>query len=282
MATKIFLNNEWQDYNEESLYNNLGITRTKSKNIVAYDSSMNEISGWNNSGYNWIIRDNQWYSENTTPYYVFTGEKTLLYLIDEKKNLKNFVNRGNIYLQVEGSFFTSEYLHDHLGYTQTPSVVWDVDLGIPWSWYNPEEELYWDNREGKKLWTEEPPSQGGGGSGGSDNYIILVSQGSPLVKCIESNVSVFNFYFTPYGRNETQNTDVSNTELLVYYENGDNPDSHDIYCTSGNLNVLSFTKVDGNMVSAHGEYIYFDGTDLMLNTIGVDVGEVWSVQVEKL
>ena len=35
MATKIFLNNEWQDYNEGSLYNNLGITRTKSKNIVA-------------------------------------------------------------------------------------------------------------------------------------------------------------------------------------------------------------------------------------------------------
>lgn len=158
MATKIFLNNEWQDYNEESLYNNLGITRKKSKNIVAYDSSMNEISGWNNSGYNWIIIDNQWYSENTTPYYVFTGEKTLLYLIDEEKNLQNFVYMGIIYLQVDGSFFTSEYLHDHLGYTQTPSVVWYVDLDIPWSWYNPEENLYWDNREGKKLWTEEPPT----------------------------------------------------------------------------------------------------------------------------
>lgn len=284
MATKIFLNNVWQDYDYEYLYNNLGVTRTKSKNIVAYDSLNHSIEGWNNSGLNWVVRDTLWYPENATPYYVRTGEKTSLYLIDEKKNLQNFVNMGNIYLQVEGSFFTSEYLHDHLGYTQTPSVVWDIDLGIPWSWYNPEEELYWDNREGKKLWTEEPPSQ----NVVAEEILVygdietVLTPNSDLITCTNLNVPTKSFYFTSRGREEDEDTEITtDSRHFLYNEDGSVADE-DYY---DGASVLNWTTERGDMFTPDSSDVlgtYSTGSDDLLDVYRAgETIDAWSIQVEK-
>lgn len=157
MATKIFLNNVWQDYDYEYLYNNLGVTRTKSKNIVAYDSSMNEISGWYNSGYNWIIRDNQWYSSDTTPYFVKQNSSVSFYRIDKEIIFPVYKKNDEEFILKDGAFINSQSLLDDYGYTNTPSTVWDIDNAIPWSWYNSDLNEYWDDREGYKNWSPDPP-----------------------------------------------------------------------------------------------------------------------------
>ena len=154
--TKIFIDNNWQEYDYDTLYSERGYTNTPSTMLVVYDNSMVQIEGWSNTGFNWIEQDHQWYPNDETPYYVQQSSSISLYKIDKKTNFKTYLNNNEPFIIYNNSFTTVENLHNTLGYTQTPSTVWDIDEGVPWSWYNSDTEEYWNNKTHE--WTSIPPT----------------------------------------------------------------------------------------------------------------------------
>ena len=159
--TKIFIDNNWQEYDYDTLYSERGYTNTPSTMLVVYDNSMVQLEGWSNTGFNWIEQDHQWYPNDETPYYVQQSSSISLYKIDKKTNFKTYLNNNESFIIYNNSFITVEVLHDTLGYTQTPSTVWDIDEGVPWSWYNSDTEEYWNDKTHE--WTETPPHEEEGG-----------------------------------------------------------------------------------------------------------------------
>ena len=159
--TKIFIDNDWQEYDYDTLYSERGYTNTPSTMLVVYDNSMSQIEGWSNIGFNWIEQDHQWYPSNETPYYVQQSSSVSLYKINEKTTFKVYLNNNEPFIIYNDSFTTVENLHNTLGYTQTPSTIWDIDEGVPWSWYNSDIEEYWNNKTHE--WTSTPPHEEEGG-----------------------------------------------------------------------------------------------------------------------
>ena len=155
--TKIFIDNDWQEYDYDTLYSERGYTNTPSTMLVVYDNSMVQLEGWSNTGFNWIEQDHQWYPNDETPYYVQQSSSISLYKIDKKTNFKTYLNNNEPFIIYNNSFTTVENLHNTLGYTQTPSTVWDIDEGVPWSWYNSDNEEYWNNKTHE--WTSTPPKE---------------------------------------------------------------------------------------------------------------------------
>lgn len=155
--TKIFFENSWQDYDYSLLYQTKGITDTPSTNIIAYDENMELLEAWYNSGYIWVEKYTQWYPVEGTPYYVKQNTSKILYFIDQLQEYDLYIKSNIEYIIKNAFFIEPSVLHDTEGYSYTPSEIYGVEQGVIWSWYNPEEELYWDDREGYKLWTPDPP-----------------------------------------------------------------------------------------------------------------------------
>jgi len=155
--TKIFIDNNWQEYDYNTLYSERGYTNTPSTMLVVYDNSMKQLEGWSNTGFNWIEQDHQWYPNDETPYYVQQSSSISLYKINEKTNFKTYLNNNEPFIIYNNSFTTVETLHDNLGYTETPSTVWGISDGVPWSWYNSDTEEYWNNKTHE--WTTNPPKE---------------------------------------------------------------------------------------------------------------------------
>lgn len=61
------------------------------------------------------------------------------------------------HVYINNSFASIEDLHDNGGFTFNQCVDYIVDEGERLVWYDPNTELYWDNRDGRKLWVDTPP-----------------------------------------------------------------------------------------------------------------------------
>lgn len=61
------------------------------------------------------------------------------------------------HVYINNSFASIEDLHNSGGYTLNQCVDYIVDEGERLVWYDPNTELYWDNRDGRKLWVDTPP-----------------------------------------------------------------------------------------------------------------------------
>ena len=192
--TKIFIDNDWQEYDYDTLYSERGYTNTPSTMLVVYDNSMVQIEGWSNTGFNWIEQDRQWYPNDETPYYVQQSSSISLYKIDKKTTFKVYLNNNESFIIYNNSFTTVENLHNTLGYTETQSQVYLVVNGDVQSWYNEEEGLYWDNRTGNKFWTSVPPTPEDSGSGIPESPLELVT---PIAK-IDGGVLSINDGFEVY------------------------------------------------------------------------------------
>ena len=155
--TKVFLDNAWVDFDYSTLYYTRGITDTPSTMLSILDEGMSPVEGWFNSGYVWITQDILWYPEEEVPYYVRQESPDHLYYIDSLLSIPVFKKEGELFDLYQDSFYSKESLFTQFGLTETPSQVWDIDAGVPWSWYNPGLGMYWDDRNGRKYWSTEPP-----------------------------------------------------------------------------------------------------------------------------
>lgn len=102
---------------------------------------------------------------------------------------------------------------------------------------------------------------------------------SGMITVYETGVAVESFYFTTNGRNETENTDISHSDIPVYLEDGTAPSADTPY--DGSL-VLAFMDVDGNTKPANGESLYLYSGVLRLDAPDTEEGEQWAALVEKV
>lgn len=167
---KVFINNQWVEYSYEYLYTNFGYTDTPSKDIKVYNDSLQLLEAWENSEFVWIQQDTQWYPIQNLPYYIITNRNLKLYKIDAPQTFKIYIKQQEEFVSYNDSFVPSNTLHENYGYTDTPSTVWDIDEGVPWSWYNEDLDQYWDDRVGKKYWSDIPPEPEQEDEGGVPTY----------------------------------------------------------------------------------------------------------------
>lgn len=98
-----------------------------------------------------------------------------------------------------------------------------------------------------------------------------------MITVYETGVRTESFYFTTNGRNETQNTNISHSDIPVYNEDGTAPAADTPYDGSS---VLAFMDVTGNTKQADGESLYLDDGALRLDAPDTDEGEQWAALVE--
>ena len=113
---------------------------------------------------------------------------------------------------------------------------------------------------------------------GEVGYVLMDDAGS-MITVYETGVPVESFYFTTNGRNETQNTNISWSDIPVYNEDGTAPAADTPYADSS---VLAFMDVDGNTKQAQGEGFYVDNGVLRLDAPDTDEGEQWAALVERI
>lgn len=61
------------------------------------------------------------------------------------------------HVYIDNSLESIEDLHNNGGFTFNQCIDYIVDEGERLVWYDPNTELYWDNRDGRKLWVDTPP-----------------------------------------------------------------------------------------------------------------------------
>ncbi len=152
---RIFLDNEWVEYNYPDLYSTRGYTDTPSTMLTIYNDNRELIEGWYNSGYNWIEPDKQWYPVNNTPYYVQQNIELTLYRIETPTSYPWFIKSGVDYVLENDSFIAVSHLHDTQGITRTPSTITLEEEGEPIVWYNEAENQYWYDDD--KEWKPDSP-----------------------------------------------------------------------------------------------------------------------------
>ena len=148
---KIFIDNEWVEYNYDTLYSTRGYTDTPSLVLTIYDEDFALLEGWYNSGFVWIEKDGQWYSELSTPYYVRQNNAIELYRISVPYSYIWCIKSGEDYILNNDTFTAVSYLHDTQGITKTPSTVYLEEEGVPIVWYNEAENQYWYDND--KIWS---------------------------------------------------------------------------------------------------------------------------------
>jgi hypothetical protein len=108
---------------------------------------------------------------------------------------------------------------------------------------------------------------------------VLMDEASNMITVYETGVRTESFYFTTNGRNETQNTNISHSDIPVYLEDGTAPVADTPYDGSA---VMAFMDVDGNTKQADGESLYVDEGVLRLDAPDTDEGEQWAALVERI
>lgn len=155
-----FINGEWLTYKQ---IHDLGYTLQRPANDTFYTSDLSEVevrrdtsdnTYYNASSHEWIddITDLNLYRPIGT---------STLYNIDSPLEFTGYSNSVKsdtpTHVVLEGSLVSVDYLTNNEGLTTYPCQPYLMVDGVVTSWYDPERELYWDNTDGKKKWSENPP-----------------------------------------------------------------------------------------------------------------------------
>lgn len=176
---KIFLNNQWVEYNYTDLYNNYGYTNTPSVDKLVYDEGYHLLESWENNNLIWIQDDREWYSISQLPYYLQQDEELVLYDINVSSTNTLYLKLAEEYVRETNEFISVEELHDTKGITKTPSSVYLEESGVPIIWYNSVENLYWNDIE--KAWYTSPlPDVSTDEDFGDSNWVFASNNGSSV------------------------------------------------------------------------------------------------------
>lgn len=215
-----FYNGEWYSY--EYLHDNYGITYNPTVPITLYDVNLNIYNGWKSDTEIWVVQDNKWYPIEESPYYIKNNsDKYSLYKIENIIELNCYDDYSNRLYEYNNHLYSYEDLHNNFGLTLTPSTIWSIADGKIWSWYNPDENLYWD--ENYKYWTSIPPV-----------YIPTSNLDINSVASLNSIGSVGLFYYNEPGDLKSYGSEILGTYLIPISLNLSN---------DGNFKVAKYSEV---------------------------------------
>lgn len=177
MAADYFVNGAWHSWEE---LHSLGYTKSKPTKLLFYNSLLRQVqvvqSKDQDGDYNKLYDDvnHIWVEDvNELGLYrriddlveVYSGESFELH-----RGYSNSINSDTVTgVEVDGELLSVEDLHS-LGKTLYPCKLYSVSDGVVSSWYDSVTHLYWDNRVGKKLWSDTKPTDESGFSG-FENWI---------------------------------------------------------------------------------------------------------------
>ena len=154
--------NKWVTYNEA---HNYGYTRNATYNIMCYTSNVEgvELRYDNQANKLFDFRlslPHSWVTDiDELDLYIQIG-MTSLYHGESATDLpgwsSSLYSEEITHATVNSHIYSFEELYD-LGYTQYPCSNYYMLDGIPLVWYDSAEGKYYDNRDGKKEWVDEPP-----------------------------------------------------------------------------------------------------------------------------
>lgn len=161
MNDKLYLiNGNWLTYEEA---HDLGYTLQKPNILTFYSTDLVEtpvIQDTSNSTFYDSVNQ-QWVSDiDDLNLYKFVGDIIMF----DGEIQHTFVAYSSSafsdeasHVYIDNSFASIENLYDNGGFTFNQCVDYIVDEGERLVWYDPNTELYWDNRDGRKLWVDTPP-----------------------------------------------------------------------------------------------------------------------------
>lgn len=155
-----FINGEWLTYKQ---IHDLGYTLQRPANDTFYTSDLSEVEVRRDTSDNtyYDASSHEWVDDITDlNLYRPIGTSTL-YDIDSPLEFTGYSNSVKsdtpTHVVLEGSLVSVDYLTNNEGLTTYPCQPYLMVDGVVTSWYDPERELYWDNTDGKKKWSENPP-----------------------------------------------------------------------------------------------------------------------------
>lgn len=166
-----FVNGGWMSWDEA--HNMYGYTRTPCIDITAYNSSLDAVTVRYEPSEDkyWFYGLGAWgwwfdASEITGMYFQTSGDIQLYH----GSSASMFEGYSNAYQGTttaigigRSSIVDLADAYSQFGLTQYPCEDWIVLGGVVVAWYDSENDLYWDDREGAKAWTPTPPEVKGGG-----------------------------------------------------------------------------------------------------------------------
>lgn len=161
MSDRVFyINGQWLTYSQA---HSLGYTTQKPESVKFYTSDLTEVYLRKD------VSDNTYYNSSTSEWldditdfgvYAFVGSSVMYRINDpiEYTCYSNTVKSDSFtHVIVDEALVPIDYLIDDEGLTTYPCQPYLMVDGVVTSWYDPEKELYWDNTDGKKKWSENPP-----------------------------------------------------------------------------------------------------------------------------
>lgn len=161
MSDRVFyINGQWLTYSQA---HSLGYTTQKPENVKFYTSDLTEVYIRKD------VSDNTYYNSSTSEWldditdfgvYAFVGSSVMYRINDpiEYTCYSNTVKSNSFtHVIVDEALVPIDSLIDDEGLTTYPCQPYLMVDGVVTSWYDPEKELYWDNTDGKKKWSENPP-----------------------------------------------------------------------------------------------------------------------------
>ena len=161
MSDRVFyINGQWLTYSQA---HSLGYTIQKPESVKFYTSDLTEVYLRKD------VSDNTYYNSSTSEWldditdfgvYAFVGSSVMYRINDpiEYTCYSNTVKSDSFtHVIVDEALVPIDSLIDDEGLTTYPCQPYLMVDGVVTSWYDPEKELYWDNTDGKKKWSENPP-----------------------------------------------------------------------------------------------------------------------------
>lgn len=268
-----YLNNNW--YTWEELHA-LGYTKSKPETLTLYNVDVVPVQVvqsndqdddygklYDNVNHTWVsdINELNLYTKLPEQVKIYTGDS--FELSNGYSNSLNSQSVSNVDLDSE--LLTVSELHD-LGKTLYPCVLYSVSDGVISTWYDPITNLYWDNRVGKKIWSETKPVDESEFSGFenwmppnnsieldcserinfvSDNAIEFISSG-PINPSVSSSLIGQGILYIDNQSDSILNTspDIITTNYNLYSTANSNTINNVTYNKGDSISVTRFNSVD--------------------------------------
>lgn len=268
-----YLNNNW--YTWEELHA-LGYTKSKPATLTLYNidavpvqvvqsNDQDDDYGklYDNVNHTWVsdINELNLYTKLPEQVKLYTGDS--FELSNGYSNSLNSQSVSNVDFNSE--LLTVAELHD-LGKTLYPCVLYSVSDGVISTWYDPITNLYWDNRVGKKIWSETKPVDESEFSGFenwmppdasteidssdklnfvSDSAIAFISSGT-INTPVSSSLIGQGILYIDNQSDSILNTspDIITTNYTLYSTSNSNTINNVTYNKGDSISVTRFSSVD--------------------------------------
>lgn len=155
-----YVHNQWLTYEQAHLY---GCTRVRPEILSLYTDTVQLVSiikdvetntYYDSENHTWVnsISDLHLYKRLNT-IILYKGDQEVSYIGYTDDINSNSAN----YVEIDNTIVSIISLYNTEGITEHPCEDYIITDGEYISWYDPETELYWDNRDNKKLWSPDPP-----------------------------------------------------------------------------------------------------------------------------